>query len=252
MAVEIIRRCSILLISAIAGLGLLQAPIVRADLVNIPLLTGTINMLPNTTSAYQTISVNDLNPGTPVGMTAWSLGFHIVSLGATTGTVTIDTSAIYPTSNNIFPSPYPVAGPSIGTNSPTNGDLSVSAFDFSGAGVTVPGAGANLVQIKFTASANASGNFGLQLVDGGTYQNSFWNDDAPYVDDDHPGNYPHNFLVGGSAFTSGVQLGVISLPAAVPEPSSLLLTGGIAGAATWRSRRRRRSTVAATAATPAG
>jgi hypothetical protein len=226
----------------IATISLLSsaAECVRADMVNIPVL-GTINMLPNTTSAYSTIGVNDLNPRTPVGLVAWNLGFRVVPLSGAHGTVNVDTTMLYPASNNIFTSPYPAAGPTVTGDSPAAGDVTVGSTDSTFLGPTVTGAGANLVQIRFNASPDASGNFALQLVAGGTYQNTFWNDNAPYVDDDNPGNYPHNFLVGGASFYSGIQLGQISLLAAVPEPSGLLLTGGVAGIAAWRVRRRRRA-----------
>lgn len=211
---------------------------VWGDLVNIGTV-GTTVMSPGTQSGTITIPIFDTNSGTPVTMLDWSLGLRIVPLGGATGTVTIDQSSIaYPGSGgNVFPNPFPGSGPTVGDNNPAAGDFTISSSDALGVGVTVPNqaAGKGLVSFKVNASAGASGTFALRLVDSGgagARQNTYWDDENVVT---------HDFLINGSAFTSGVEIGQFNVAAAVPEPGSLLLTGSVALVAGWRVRRKRRA-----------
>jgi hypothetical protein len=214
---------------------------VRANLVNVGALSTTVNMNAGTQSAFVTIPIYDSAPLTSTSLVAWSLGLRVTPVGGATGSVTIDPTFAYP-SGNILTSPNPSGAPQSTPNSPTTGDITVGAANTGFTPVVVTAGGQNLVQLKFNASAGASGQFALQLVDDGTPAYTYWTDSSF---NDNP------FLVNNVPVVLSTQIGTIQVtPAAVPEPSSMLLTAGLLGAAGWRARRKRKAAAAATAETP--
>lgn len=217
----------------------LSASTLRADLVNIGSI-GTITMTANTQSPSITIPIYDANTAVASNLVAWSLGLRVVPLSGATGTVTIDSTFSYPLSGNILSSPNPSGAPQSTPNSPNSGDYTVGAASTGFVPVTVSGSGQNLMTLKVNASAGASGNFALQLVDDGTPSYSYWTDSGF---NDNP------FLFNNTAITSASQIGTIHVnsTAAVPEPSSMLLTAGLLGFAGWRTRRKKQSLVASSA-----
>jgi len=236
-------RIIIVLLAIIAA----QTSTARADLVSVGTV-GTNNL--NAGGQSGTITVPIFNDtGTSATILAWTLGLRIVPMGGATGTVTIDEASIaYPTGGaNIFPTAFPAAKPTFGNDNPAFGDYTISASDGTLTGVAVPNsaAGKAMMTFKVNASANASGSFALQLVDPAGQSNTFWNDNIDF-------SPPHDFLVNGSSFVSGVEIGQFSVAAAVPEPGSLLLTGSVALVAGWRLRRKRRSAAEAATAAVAG
>lgn len=205
-----------------------------ADIITIANLD-PINLTAGTQSNYVTFSVYDAS-GPSVSMFGWSLGVSVVPLGGATGTVTIDvSSAAYPL-NHIFSNPFQSPGPGVSPNAPSAGDTTFLSSNGDFNGVTVnsgPPGNQNLLNLKFNASAGASGNFEIRLVDAGGFQNTYWTDyDSA---EDRP------FYVNGSPVigTGGASIGTISV-SAVPEPSSLLLFGSVLGLSAWRVRRRLR------------
>jgi hypothetical protein len=207
-----------------------------ADLVNVSSI-GTVNLSPNSQSSAVTISIYDANTASPTSLVAWSLGLQIVPLGITTGTVTIDSSVTYPISGNIFSSPNPAGAPQTTPDSPNTGDLTVGAASNGFVPVTVAGGGQNLVTLKFNASAGATGDFALRLVDDGTPAYTYWTD----------GSFNDNpFLFNNTAISSAAQIGSIHInsTAAVPEPSSMALTASLLAFAGWRARRKKRNATA--------
>lgn len=208
----------------------------QADLVTVGSI-GTVNMAPNSQSSAIAIPIFDANTGTPVNLFAWSLGLRVVPLSGATGTVTIDQASLAYAANNILTDPFPSAGPQLTPNAPTTGDITIgsSSNAFNAYAVLNQAANQTLAGIKFNSSSDASGNFALQLVDSGALQSTYWTDDS-FTD--------RGFQVNGAAFVSGAELGQIEVFAAVPEPGSLLLTGGLVACAAWRARRKRKAEAA--------
>ncbi len=135
--------------------------------------------------------------------------------------------------NPILTNPFPTSAPIPTVDQPQPGDVTVFASDNSFNSVLVPGTERGMVSVKFNASMDASGNFGLQLVDTGTLVNTYWTDYDTFL------NAPLYFEGSPIIGTGGAQIGILNVAAAaVPEPSSLLLAGGIAGFTVWRKRRK--------------
>jgi hypothetical protein len=199
---------------------------------------GTINMTAGTqTPSYTTIPIFDAG-GPAVQLEFWQLALQIVPLSGATGTVTIDIpSRAYPTTS-IFPAGdrFPVAQPTSVTTPPPGIDAIFWASTPFGSSYTVNSSGQSMIDLKFNASAGASGNFDVRLIQ--QSENTYWSLG--------PDNF--QFYVNGVPLpvsTPGsASIGTISV-AAVPEPSSLLLSGTVVGFAAWRARRKKRKAEAA-------
>jgi hypothetical protein len=208
---------------------------VAANIVTVGQL-GTINMTAGTqTPAFTTVPVFDAG-GAAVQMAAWQLAIRIVPLGGATGTVTIDQASAVYAPGHIIGDPVPAAQPLYVANIPNAGDQLFASQSNGFNAYTVNGSGQTLMNIKFNASGLASGNFDIRLVE--VNQNTLWTDGA-FID--------RPFHVSGTPLTlqttGSLSIGTISVSAAaVPEPSSLLLSGTVVGLAAWRARRKRRAT----------
>jgi hypothetical protein len=202
---------------------------------------GTINMTQGTQSGYITIPVFDAG-GPAVQMTAWQIALRIVPLGGATGTVTIDVPSRTYGPNHVIDVASPPGAPYTVADTPTTGDVvfGSSTADFITA-FPVDSSGQSLMNIKFNASGLALGNFDVRLVN--QNENSSWTDGTPAN---------QNLYVNGVEIprfsTTSASLGTITVSAAaVPEPSSLLLSGAVVGFAGWRARRKKRKAAEAAA-----
>jgi PEP-CTERM motif len=170
-------------------------------------------MSPGTTSGLMLVNIVSDNPPNDV-MAAWNVQLAIVPDVGATGTLTFQDPATGtpPVSPN-----YVFGGNGLGM-AVTNGGSTLSANDFFdptiGLGVPVPGApGANLLQMDFLASSNASGLFGIYAVEGAA--STQWTDS----------NLNGQFFTNVPDDTGMVRIGEVLLPQSVPEPSSLGLLG---------------------------
>jgi hypothetical protein len=214
---------------ALSALLLFPAAHTHADVVSVASI-GTTILEQGYQSGYLHVNIFDANPGVPAEAFGWSLGLRVVPLGGATGTVTIDQASIVYAPDPLFTDPF-TALPGVTPNQPAAGDVTVFGSNDDFDGVLVPGTPKGMVSIKFNASANARGNFGLQLVDSGGLANTYWTNFNSAFDE------PLHF--NGTPITGlgGAQIGMIT---AIPEPSSLLLAGGVVGLAGWKARRRKR------------
>jgi hypothetical protein len=149
-------------------------------------------------------------------MAAWNVQLEILPLSGASGTMTFHD----PASSSSSPPPpsYIFSGNGVGIDV-SNGGSTLTANDFfdpgAGPGVAVPGSpGANLLQLQFSASSNASGLFGIFAVEG---PGSTWLD--PNLNTFVFTNVPDG--------TGTVRIGEVLLAQgqSVPEPSSLVLLG---------------------------
>jgi len=222
------------LILSFALLGLLTGS-ARAGLVlstsNPP---GTpLTMSAGTTSGPMLVNVVSDNPPNDI-MAAWNVQLEIIPGSGASGTLTFQDPA------TALPSPPPpnyiFGGNGLGIEV-TNGASTLSANDFFdptvGPGVSVPGSpGANLMQMDFLASLNASGLFGIYAVEGPA--------STQWLDSDANTQFFTNVPVG----TGTVQIGEVLIAHAqsVPEPLSLLLLGlagtALAGWQCWSKLKR--------------
>jgi hypothetical protein len=208
---------------------------VLADAVSIDPLghVGTIN--PSGSSGLLTLMIRDLNPSVSASMGGWSVGIAAVPLGGATGSISF-TGIGYPASGGIFPSPFPSSAPTVIPDSPYLGATNINASEASFLGEIVPATAIGLFQFTVEASPAASGLFSIQLVDSFTgpitdpadLTDTLWND----ADN---GFAQEAFLVDGSAFESGIEIGQVQV---VPEPSALALaTFGAALGIVFKRRR---------------
>jgi PEP-CTERM motif len=220
-----------------ALLGLLTGSS-RADLVlstsNPP---GTpLTMSAGTTSAPMLVNVVSNNPPNDV-MAAWSFQLEISPESGATGTLTFQDPATGTPPN---PTNYVFGSNGIGILVINTGSA-LSANDFFdpsvGSGAPVPGSpGANLLQMDFLASSNASGVFGIFAVEGAA---TGWTDS----------NANTQVFTNVPNGTGLVQIGEVQIPqiGSVPEPSSIGLLG-LAGATLvgwqcWSKRKQGRAAV---------
>ena len=208
------------LISRFAVLALLTGS-AQADVVlsasNPP---GTpLTMSPGSTSGTMLVSVVSDNPPNDV-MAAWNFQLAIIPDSGASGTLMFqDPSSGTPP----IPPNYLFGSNGLGI-AVANGGSTLSANDFFdpsvGSGVPVPASpGANLLQMDFLASSNASGLFGIFALEGAA--NTLWNDS----------NLNTQLFTNVPDGTGMVQIGevLISQAQSVPEPSSIALLG-LAGA----------------------
>jgi hypothetical protein len=161
-------------------------------------------------------------------MAAWNITLTIIPDAGARGTVAFQDPA---TGTSANPSNYIFGVNGLGIAVVNNGST-LSANDFFmgiAPGVSVPGTpGANLLQMDFLASSNASGLFGIYASEGAALNE--WTDgngNAQLFTNVPDGS---GLVLVGSALISGV----------VPEPTSLvLLAFGSAALAAWQLRSRR-------------
>jgi hypothetical protein len=208
---------------SLAVLGLMASS-ARAGLVlstNNP--PGTpLTMSAGTTSGPLFLNVVSDNPPNDV-MAAWNIQLAIMPGAGATGSLMFQDPA---TSTPPNPPNYVFGSNGLGIGI-TNGGSSLVASDFFdpnvGLGTPVPGTpGANLLQMDFLASSNASGSFGIYAVEGAFTQ---WNDSNLNVQTFT--NVPNG--------TGLVQIGeVLISQSSVPEPTSVELLGlACAAPASW-------------------
>jgi hypothetical protein len=190
-----------------------------------PLIMG-----PGTTSGSMFVNVTSNNYPNDI-MAAWQFTLTIVPIGGATGTLTFQDpgpangTTLYPSnpSNYVFSNSYGI----FATNS--GSQLSANDFDVN-LGTVVPASGANLLQMDFLASSNASGSFGIYAVEGIT--NTLWTDSNANT------QYYSNVPDG----TGTVLIGQVNVTTAVvPEPPlGLLLAQALACLALYGYYRRYR------------
>jgi hypothetical protein len=182
-----------------------------------------LTMSAGTTSAPMLVSVVSDNPPSDV-MSAWNFLLKILPDAGATGTLTFQDPATGTPPN---PPNYIFGGNGLGIAA-TNGGSQLSVNDFFdpgiGPGAIVPGSpGANLLQMDFLASSNASGLFGIYALEGLALTQ--WTDS----------NATTQFFTNVPDGTGMVRVGDVLIAQSIPEPSSLVLFG-LAGAALagWR------------------
>ncbi len=231
------------LILSIAFLSLLAGS-ARAGLVlstsNPP---GTpLTMSAGTTSGPMLVNVVSDNPPNDV-MAAWNFKLEIIPDAGASGTLTFQDPA---TGTPPIPPNYVFGSNGLGIAA-TNGGSTLSANDFVdpnvGSGVSVPGSpAANLLQMDFLASSNASGLFGVYAVEGAA--TTQWSDSSPNT----------QFFTNVPDGTGLVRIGDVLVQNAVPEPSSLGLLGlacaAITGWQCWSRRKQAPESVAGSAKGP--
>ncbi len=189
-------------------------------------------MSAGTTSGPMLVDIVSDNPPNDV-MAAWAFELKIVPDAGTSGTLTFEDPATGTPPN---PPDYIFGSDGLGISA-TNGGSTLSANDFYnpsfGSGVPVPGSpGANLLQMDFLASSNASGLFGVYALEGVALTE--WTD----------ANETTQLFTNVPDGSGMVRIGDVLIPqAVVPEPPSLLLLGlGSAAVAGWQWRRKCKQT----------
>jgi hypothetical protein len=187
-------------------------------------------MSAGTTSGPMFVNIASDNPPDDV-MSGWNITLTIVPDAGTHGTLQFQDPVPGTASN---PTNYIFGANGIGISA-TNGTSTLNANDFfvgTEPGVAVLGApGANLLQMDFLASSDASGLFGVYAMEGAALNE--WTD----------GNGAAQLFTNVPDGSGAVLIGevLISPSAAVPEPSSLVLLGSASAAiAAWRWRRKRK------------
>jgi PEP-CTERM motif len=180
------------------------------------------------TSGPMFVNVVSDNPSNDI-MSAWNIKLEIVPAGGASGTLTFQDPATGTPPN---PPNYVFGANGLGIAA-INVGSTLSANDFVnpsvGLGVAVPGTpGANLLQMDFLASSNASGLFGVYAVEGAALTQ--WTDSSSTTE----------FFTNVPDGTGMVLVGEVLIPGSVvPEPSSfVLLAIGCTALAAWRWPRR--------------
>ena len=196
------------LLALIAVLGFAAAPS-RADVaLGTNFSPGSpLSMAANSVSGPMLLNVVSNNALKDV-MSAWNVQLQIVADAGTGGTLTFQTPATG--------TPTPPANYIFGSNglgiSATNSGSQLTANDFFdpgvGPGVAVPTApGANLLQMTYHSSANASGLFGIYAVEGAA--NTQWSDATPAT----------QFFRNVPNGTAKIRIGEVLVIQAVPAPT---------------------------------
>jgi hypothetical protein len=180
---------------------------------------------PMTVSAF-----NNVNPDPAANfMQAWLVTLQIVPEAGATGTLTFAGPATGPAAappNYIFASSNP-----LGILASNNGST-LSANDFADPTQVPTAPGANLLQMTYLASSDASGLFSINALAGDI--NTSW------TDNESP-NPQTQFFVNVPNGNGQIPVGeVLVIGAAVPEPASaVLLVLGMGGVLAYRIRRSR-------------
>jgi hypothetical protein len=189
-----------------------------------------LTMSAGTTSGSMLVTVTSDNYPNDI-MAAWQFQLEILPISGATGTLTFQDPATGTPAN---PPNYIFTNSFLGGISATNSGTTLSANDFdANLGTTVPATGANLLQMDFLASSDASGLFGIYAMEGSA--NTEWTDSN--FNTQYFSNVPDGtgmVLIGEVDVTGGT-------PQAVPEPSSLtlLLMGGLT-LGSWQLWRKRK------------
>jgi len=198
-------------------------------------------MSAGTTSGTMLVNVVSDNPPNDI-MAAWNFTLEIIPNAGATGTLTFQDPATGTPPN---PPNYIFGSNGLGIAA-TNGGSLLSANDFFnpsvGSGVPVPGSpGANLLQMDFLASSNASGLFGIFAVEGpATTQ---WTDSK--VTTQFFSNVPDG--------TGTVRIGDVLISQVIPEPTSIELLGlGGAALVLWQWQRKRKQAATSTSRSATG
>jgi PEP-CTERM motif len=216
---------SSIVFTALAGGAQAGIALRTSDPAGTPLIMGA-----GTTSGTMFVNIAGDNPPSDV-MSGWNITLTVVPDAGTHGTLVFQDPATGTASN---PPNYIFGADGIGISA-TNGASTLSASDFlvgAGPGVAVPGTpGANLLQMDFLASSDASGLFGVYASEGAALNE--WTD----------GNGNAQLFTNVPDGSGSVLIGevLISPSVVVPEPSSLALLGSASAAITaWRWRRKRK------------
>ena len=189
-------------------------------------------MSSGTTSGLMYVNVVDPDAPPDDVMAAWQIHLEIDPLAGATGTLTFQDPATGTAPN---PPNYIFGSNGLGIAAVNSGS-GLGANDFydlsAGSGATVPGSpGANLLQMDFLATTNASGLFGIYADEG--LANTVWTDSS--------GNT--QFFTNVPDGTGRVEIGEVQVTSggnqAVPEPSSLTLFwlgGATLGLWNWRRK----------------
>jgi len=203
---------------SVASVGLICGSS-RADLTlttsNPP---GTPLIMPaGTTSGPMLVSVVVADAHSPNDMAAWQFTLEIAREAGATGTVTFQDPMT--TMTGAPPNDY-IFGASFAGIFATNTGNQLSANDFYTelTGGVVPGpTDSNLLQMDFLASTDASGLFGIYVLEGAA--NTVWTNGENPLENQYFSNVPDG--------TGSVLIGevLISQAVSVPEPSTLVISG---------------------------
>jgi hypothetical protein len=175
-------------------------------------------MSAGSTSGSMFVNVISDNPGQDV-MSAWGIGLVIMPVGSASGTLTFQDPAT-PTPPD--PINYIFGSDGFGISA-TNGGSTLSANDFyigSGNGSVVPSTSpANLLQMDFLATSNASGLFGIYAYE---YSLSPQGKAFTQWTDGNENTVLYENVPGG---LGTVLIGEVLISQSVPEPSSLVMLG---------------------------